>query len=103
MLYGSTNKVHGKMTDLWIEERGGRYMYYTMPNGIPETRRLDFYSPYDCAKGAGDQYMIDYRRIYALRTVVLRQSCIYGPHQFGREDQGGARGLQSRRCGTGRW
>ncbi len=88
VLYGSTNKVYGKMTDLGIEERGGRYTYDTMPNGIPETRPLDFYSPYGCSKGAGDQYMIDYHRIYALRTVVLRQSCIYGPHQFGMEDQG---------------
>ena len=56
--------------------------------GIPETYPLDFHSPYGCSKGAGDQYMRDYARIYGLRTVVLRQSCIYGPRQFGVEDQG---------------
>jgi CDP-paratose 2-epimerase len=49
---------------------------------------LDFHSPYGCSKGAGDQYTRDYHRIYGLRTVVLRQSCIYGPRQFGVEDQG---------------
>jgi CDP-paratose 2-epimerase len=30
----------------------------------------------------------DYARIYDLPTVVFRQSCIYGPRQFGVEDQG---------------
>ncbi len=32
--------------------------------------------------------MRDYSRIYGLRTVVFRQSCIYGYRQFGVEDQG---------------
>ncbi|MEJ7813495.1 MAG: NAD-dependent epimerase/dehydratase family protein [Gemmatimonadaceae bacterium] len=88
VLYSSTNKVYGKMSDVGIVERAGRYAYAELPGGVPETRPLDFYSPYGCSKGAGDQYMIDYARIYGLRTVVLRQSCIYGPHQFGIEDQG---------------
>jgi CDP-paratose 2-epimerase len=56
--------------------------------GIPETYPLDFHSPYGCSKGAGDQYTIDYARIYGLRTLVFRQSCIYGRRQFGVEDQG---------------
>jgi CDP-paratose 2-epimerase len=58
------------------------------PLGIPETLSLDFHSPYGCSKGTGDQYVRDYARIYDLPTVVLRQSCIYGPRQFGMEDQG---------------
>ncbi len=88
VLYSSTNKVYGKMADVIIEERGGRYGYRDQATGIPETRPLEFYSPYGCSKGAGDQYVMDYARIYDMRTVVLRQSCIYGPHQFGIEDQG---------------
>jgi len=59
-----------------------------MEFGCPETQALDFHSPYGCSKGAGDQYVRDYARIYGLRTVVFRQSCIYGPRQFGVEDQG---------------
>ena len=55
---------------------------------MPETRPLDFHSPYGCSKGAGDQYVRDYHRIYGLPTVVFRQSCIYGLRQFGVEDQG---------------
>jgi len=55
---------------------------------VPESAPLDFYSPYGCSKGCGDQYVLDYARIFGLRTVVFRQSCIYGPHQFGIEDQG---------------
>jgi len=87
-LYSSTNKVYGKMADLGIVERGGRYAYDQMSEGISERRPLDPYSPYGCSKCAGDQYVLDYARIYGLKTVVFRQSCIYGPRQFGMEDQG---------------
>jgi CDP-paratose 2-epimerase len=88
LLYASTNKVYGKMEDLDIEESETRYGYRHQKQGIPETRQLDFYSPYGCSKGTGDQYVRDYYRIYGLPTVVFRQSCIYGPNQFGIEDQG---------------
>ncbi|MCA9924136.1 MAG: GDP-mannose 4,6-dehydratase [Anaerolineales bacterium] len=88
VLYASTNKVYGGMEGLGIVEENGRYTYADFPHGIPETYPLDFHSPYGCSKGTGDQYMIDYARIYGLRTLVFRQSCIYGPRQFGVEDQG---------------
>jgi len=88
VLYSSTNKVYGKMADLEVVETKGRYRYADHPDGISESRPLEFYSPYGCSKGAGDQYTLDYARIYGLRTVVFRQSCIYGPRQFGMEDQG---------------
>jgi CDP-paratose 2-epimerase len=88
LIYASTNKVYGGMEDLAIVEEPTRYRYGDLPNGIPETRPLDFHSPYGCSKGAGDQYVRDYARIYGLRTVVFRQSAIYGPRQFGVEDQG---------------
>jgi len=88
VLYSSTNKVYGEMADLRITEDPTRCQYADMINGIPESRLLDFYSPYGCSKGIGDQYFIDYARIYGLKTVVFRQSCIYGIRQFGDEDQG---------------
>jgi CDP-paratose 2-epimerase len=88
MIYASTNKVYGKMSSVRVEDRGSRYAYVDLPQGVPEEFPLDFYSPYGCSKGAGDQYVIDYARIFGLRTVCFRQSCIYGPHQFGVEDQG---------------
>ena len=88
VLYGSTNKVYGEMTDLRITEGPTRYQYEDIVDGIPESRSLDFYSPYGCSKGIGDEYFIDYARIYGLKTVVFRQSCIYGTRQFGNEDQG---------------
>ncbi|MBN2007124.1 MAG: SDR family NAD(P)-dependent oxidoreductase [Anaerolineae bacterium] len=88
VLYASTNKVYGGMDDVGIEERETRYAYRDYPYGIPETYPLDFHSPYGCSKGTGDQYVRDYARIYDLPTVVFRQSCIYGPRQFGIEDQG---------------
>ncbi len=88
VLYASTNKVYGDMEGAKVVLRNGRYTYADYTHGIPETYPLDFHSPYGCSKGAGDQYMLDYARIYGLKTVVFRQSCIYGQRQFGIEDQG---------------
>lgn len=87
-LNASTNKVYGGLDDVLVVEQPTRYTYVDQPDGIDEAQRLDFHSPYGCSKGAGDQYTIDYARIYGLRTVTIRQSCIYGPRQFGVEDQG---------------
>lgn len=88
VLYASTNKVYGGMEDVAISELDTRYFYRDYPEGIDENHVLDFHSPYGCSKGAGDQYVRDYARIYDIPTVVFRQSCIYGPRQFGIEDQG---------------
>jgi CDP-paratose 2-epimerase len=71
-----------------VVEQETRYAYADHPFGISEAYPLDFHSPYGCSKGAGDQYTLDYARIYGLRTLVFRQSCIYGRRQFGVEDQG---------------
>ena len=87
-IYSSTNKVYGVMEELAIIERDQRYDYAELPYGVSEIQRMDFHSPYGCSKGAGDQYVRDYHRIYGLKTVVFRQSCIYGYRQFGIEDQG---------------
>ena len=88
ILYASTNKVYGGLEDLPVEEGEKRYSFAGDREGVSEEQNLDFHSPYGCSKGAADQYVRDYSRIYGLRTVVLRQSCIYGPHQMGIEDQG---------------
>ncbi len=88
MLYASTNKVYGGLEDRPVEETEARYALTDRPDGIDEREPLDFHSPYGCSKGCGDQYVRDYARIYGLRTVVFRQSCIYGTRQFGVEDQG---------------
>lgn len=87
-LYASTNKVYGGMEDVAVTELADRHTYANLPSGCPESQPLDFHSPYGCSKGAGDQYVRDYHRIYDLPTVVMRQSCIYGQRQFGVEDQG---------------
>ena len=87
-IYASTNKVYGGMEEVALKEEATRWRYADLVNGCPETQPLDFHSPYGCSKGTGDQYVRDYARIYGLRSVVFRQSCIYGPRQFGIEDQG---------------
>src|SRR5579859_3685020 len=73
-VFASTNKVYGKL------RRSNR--------ACKETQPIDFHSPYGCSKGAADQYVRDYGRCFQMNTVVLRQSCIYGAHQYGTEDQG---------------
>ncbi|MGH8628403.1 MAG: SDR family NAD(P)-dependent oxidoreductase [Gammaproteobacteria bacterium] len=88
ILFTSTNKVYGGMEDVAVVESMSRFKYRDFPQGIPESQPLDFHSPYGCSKGAADQYVRDYARIYNLPTVIFRMSCIYGPRQFGTEDQG---------------
>lgn len=91
LLFTSTNKVYGNLDKLALRLNGGRYEPQhpaVLAKGVPESWPLDFYSPYGCSKGAADQYVLDYARTYDLPHVVFRMSCIYGPHQFGTEDQG---------------
>ena len=86
--FASTNKVYGKLADIEVTEKDTRYEFADNKYGVSEQNPLDFYSPYGCSKGAADQYVRDYSRIYDLDTVVLRKSCIYGTRQYGVEDQG---------------
>ena len=91
LLFTSTNKVYGGLTDVAVGDIGGRYQPHDetwREHGISEARPLDFCSPYGCSKGGADQYVLDYAKSYGLRTVVFRMSCIYGHHQQGNEDQG---------------
>ncbi|HEX8234422.1 MAG TPA: GDP-mannose 4,6-dehydratase [Abditibacteriaceae bacterium] len=92
LLFTSTNKVYGGLEDVTLQLRDNhRYEPQDTTirdSGIDEARPLDFHSPYGCSKGAADQYVIDYARTFSLPAVVFRMSCIYGPHQFGTEDQG---------------
>ena len=87
-IFASTNKVYGKIAAAASELRGSRYAYVDRPHGIAETEPLDFLSPYGCSKGAADQYALDFARMYQIPATSFRQSCIYGPRQFGVEDQG---------------
>lgn len=87
LLFTSTNKVYGDMRDKPLQRKSNRYEYRDGV-GVSESQPLDFHSPYGCSKGAADQYVRDYARIFDLPTVVLRMSCIAGPRQFGTEDQG---------------
>lgn len=91
LLVTSTNKVYGALEDIELLKQEQRYVPRSMDlrcAGIGESRSLDFHSPYGCSKGAADQYVLDYARTFGLQAIVFRMSCIYGPHQFGNEDQG---------------
>jgi CDP-paratose 2-epimerase len=88
LIYSSTNKVYGGISDMPVVPCRKRYVYLNNSFGIAEDHRLDFHSPYACSKGAADQYVRDYHRIFGLNTVVFRQSCIFGTRQFGAEEQG---------------
>jgi CDP-paratose 2-epimerase len=91
IVFTSTNKVYGGLLDVVLERSGRRYQPADAElrrHGIGERRPLEFESPYGCSKGAADQYVLDYARTFGIPAVVFRMSCIYGPRQFGNEDQG---------------
>jgi len=88
VVYSSTNKVYGDLEQYNYRETETRYECIERPNGFDELTQLDFHSPYGCSKGAADQYMLDYARIFGLKTVVFRHSSMYGGRQFATYDQG---------------
>jgi CDP-paratose 2-epimerase len=91
LLFASTNKVYGKLHGAENLRRDDTRWQPTdglAAHGCGENTPLDFYSPYGCSKGVADQYVLDYARVFGLPTLVLRMSCLYGPRQFGTEDQG---------------
>ncbi|PTM96145.1 NAD-dependent epimerase/dehydratase family protein [Mycoplana dimorpha] len=91
VIFASTNKVYGALGDIEIAKARDQYLPTDEAirlHGIGEDRPLDFCTPYGCSKGAADQYVLDYATSFGLPTAVLRMSCIYGPRQFGTEDQG---------------
>jgi CDP-paratose 2-epimerase len=88
VLYSSTNKVYGDFSDLTFEETSTRYVCKEYPKGFPETITLEFHSPYGCSKGAADQYLLDFNRIFGLKTIVFRHSSMYGSNQHATFDQG---------------
>src|SRR5262249_35678346 len=97
LIYTSTNKVYGALDRIAVQIRGKRYVPEDgQPTRIDESMPLDFRSPHGCSKGAAEQYVLDYHRTFGLRTAVFRLSCIYGPHQFGTEDQGWVAHMMSR-------
>jgi len=91
LVYTSTNKVYGSLGSVTLRENAGRYEPVDdeiRARGVSEYQPLEFYSPYGCSKGAADQYVLDHARTFGLPALVFRMSCIYGPRQFGTEDQG---------------
>ena len=88
ILYSSTNKVYGDLEYLTYEETETRYICKEYPEGFDEKLPLDFHSPYGCSKGAADQYLLDYYRMFGIRTVVFRHSTMYGGNQHPTYDQG---------------
>jgi CDP-paratose 2-epimerase len=91
VIFASTNKVYGDLGDMKMVSRNDRYVPVddlARARGVGEDRKLEFCTPYGCSKGVADQYVLDYAKSFGLRTAVLRMSCIYGPRQFGTEDQG---------------
>jgi CDP-paratose 2-epimerase len=90
LVFTSTNKVYGALEDVELSELEQRYepADERLRHGINERRPLQFCTPYGCSKGAADQYVLDWAHSYGVPAVVMRMSCIYGPRQFGTEDQG---------------
>ena len=88
IIYSSTNKVYGDLEQFTYTENEKRYVCNEKPEGFDENTPLEFHSPYGCSKGSADQYILDYARIFGLKTAVFRHSSMYGGRQFATYDQG---------------
>ena len=88
VFFSSTNKVYGDLEQYTYKETDTRYICEEFPNGFDESVPLDFRSPYGCSKGAADQYMLDFYRIFGVKATVFRHSSMYGSRQFATYDQG---------------
>lgn len=88
IIFSSTNKVYGDLENYTYEETMTRYICKEFPNGFDESIPLDFRSPYGCSKGCADQYLLDFARIYGIKSIVFRHSSMYGSRQFATYDQG---------------
>jgi len=88
VIYSSTNKVYGDLEEFSYRETGTRYECIEKPHGFDESVNLNFHSPYGSSKGSADQYMLDFSRIYGLKTAVFRHSSMFGGRQFATADQG---------------
>jgi CDP-paratose 2-epimerase len=88
VIFTSTNKVYGSLEDVPLVASSSRYRPIDEIQALDETRPLSFHSPYGCSKGTADQYILDYARGYRVNAAVFRMSCVYGPCQYGTEDQG---------------
>jgi len=88
LFFTSTNKVYGALADVPLVEAATRWTPADGSAGALAERTVSPATPYGCSKAAADQYVLDYTRSFGLRAVVFRMSCVYGPHQFGNEDQG---------------
>lgn len=86
--YSSTNKVYGDLEQFTYSEEARRWVCNERPNGFGEDTSLNFASPYGCSKGSADQYLLDWHKMYGLKTVVFRHSSMYGGRQFSTVDQG---------------
>jgi len=98
LIYSSSNKVYGDLEQYNYCETATRYICEEFPKGFDERVSLDFRSPYGCSKGAADQCILDYYRIFGLKTVVFRHSSMYGGRQFATEDQGWVGWFCSKAC-----
>lgn len=88
IFYSSTNKVYGALENFTFSETSTRYICNERPTGFDETTPLAFESPYGCSKGCADQYILDYARMFDLRSAVFRHSSMCGGRQYATVDQG---------------
>jgi CDP-paratose 2-epimerase len=92
LILASTNKIYSSdIDDLPMIEKETRYEWSENTiKAIDENFKVDgkFHSPYGCSKLTADIYAREYFSTYGVPTVVNRMSCIYGSHQFGKEEQG---------------
>jgi CDP-paratose 2-epimerase len=91
IIYLSTSKIYGagvNRLDI-VEQNGISRFTGQYENGVPENFPVDGHgrTPFGTSKLAADLYFQEYSHLYGLKTGVFRLSAVYGPRQFGFEEQ----------------
>ncbi len=87
IIYTSSNKVYG-IPDATLQELELRYDFEDLPEGVDESFAIKGEEPYGVSKATGDLYFHAYSEQYNLKSVAFRCSCMFGPRQWGKEEQG---------------
>jgi CDP-paratose 2-epimerase len=71
----------------WARNHGKPLFVYTSSNKVYPLDKKSR-TPYGASKHTSEIWCMEYAHTYNLPSVVLRQSCIYGPRQYGHLEQG---------------
>jgi CDP-paratose 2-epimerase len=90
LIYSSSNKVYGDLSNHLYNETVSRYQLKDWPDGVNEKFEILPSGGYGVSKYSAELLINDWSNSYNLKSTILRQGSIYGERQFSTSDQGWA-------------